>query len=441
MTSIPDSARPAHPDISGEVILGVDTHADEHVAALLSAAGAPVATASFATTAAGYRALLTWARGHGPVGRAGVEGTGSYGAALTRYLRHEGIAVVEVNRPDRAARRRRGKTDPVDAEAAARAVLDGRATVTPKTADGPVEMLRMFRLARASAVKSRTQAVNQLKAVLVGADPALREAVSGLTGAALVRACASLPAAQPRNVATATAYTLRCLAQRIGQLTTQARNLQRQITAVINTHAPQLLRRRGVGPDSAAALLIAAGDNPDRLHSDASFAALCGVSPIQASSGKTTRHRLNRGGDRGPTPRSTASPSPGYAATPLPAATSTGAPPRARPAARPSAASSATSPARFTAYSNPSRHRPGQHLERVDKHRGIRPRRGSSGSASVDGDPPGVNTAAIDPRRFTQTFGTDAVVWTLGLAVIVSEGRVLAHSVAAHGLIPSAAGS
>jgi len=125
-----------------------------------------------------------------------------------------------------------------------------------------------------------------------------RSAGSAPTSTALVRACASLPVAQPRDVATATAYTLRCLAQRIAQLTTQARDLERQITAVITTHAPQLLHRRGVGPDSAAALLITAGDNPDRLRSDASFAALCGVSPIQASSGKTTRHRLNRGGDR-----------------------------------------------------------------------------------------------------------------------------------------------
>jgi transposase len=126
MTSIPDSARPAHPDISGEVVLGVDTHADEHVAALLTAVGAVVATVSFPATAAGYRGLLAWARGHGPVRRAGVEGTGSYGAALARHLRRAGVPVIEVNRPDRAARRRRGKTDTVDAEAAARAVLDGR---------------------------------------------------------------------------------------------------------------------------------------------------------------------------------------------------------------------------------------------------------------------------------------------------------------------------
>jgi transposase len=300
MTSIPDSARPAHPDISGEVILGVDTHADEHVAALLTAVGGLVATASFAATAAGYRALLAWARGHGPVGRAGVEGTGSYGAALTRQLHRAGVQVIEVNRPDRAARRRRGKTDTVDAEAAARAVLDGRATVTPKTADGPVEILRLLKIAKDSAVKARTQAINQLKAVLVGADPDLREALAGLGRATLIRRCAQLPdpTTGGEGVAATVVYTLRLLARRIQHLTSETDDLTRRISAILADHAPHLLQRRGVGPDSAATLLITAGDNPDRLANEASFAALCGASPIQASSGKTRRHRLNRGGDR-----------------------------------------------------------------------------------------------------------------------------------------------
>ena len=155
--------------------------------------------------------------------RAGVEGTGSYGAALTRHLRRHGITVIEVNRPDRAARRRHGKTDTVDAVAAARAVLSGRATGTAKTDDGPVEMLRMFRLARASAVKARTQAINQLKAVIVTADPALREALTGLTNPALIRHCANLPDTAPTDVATATVYTLRRLAHRIQALTTEER--------------------------------------------------------------------------------------------------------------------------------------------------------------------------------------------------------------------------
>jgi transposase len=177
-------------------------------------------------------------------------------------------------------------------------VLSARATSTAKTGDGPVEMLRLFHLARASAVKSRTQTINQLKAVVVGADPALRDTLRGLSRTALIRHCASLPPVAPTDVATATIYTLRRLAQRIQALTAEERDLQQQITAVLHSHAPHLLQRHGVGPDSAAALLIAAGDNPDRMHSEASFAALCGVSPIEASSGKTRRRRLNRGGDR-----------------------------------------------------------------------------------------------------------------------------------------------
>ncbi|MBV1855757.1 IS110 family transposase [Catellatospora sp. NEAU-YM18] len=281
-----------------EILLGVDTHKDAHVAAVITVQGVALASAEFPTTATGYRQLLAWARSFGMLHRAGVEGTGSYGAALTRHLRRHDITVVEVNRPDRAARRRHGKTDTVDATAAAHAVLSTRATSTAKTGDGPVEMLRMFKLARASAVKARTQAVNQLKAVIVGADPALRDTLTGLNGSALIRHCAGLPDTPPHDVATATTYTLRHLARRIQELTDQERELQQQITAVIDAYTPHLLQRHGIGPDSAAALLITAGDNPDRMTSEASIPALCGVSPIEASSGKTRRRRLNRGGDR-----------------------------------------------------------------------------------------------------------------------------------------------
>ena len=299
MTSMPQPSLDGQPNPDGEqIILGVDTHKDVHVAAVITNLGAQIAEATFATTAAGYRRLLGWARRFGVLHRAGVEGTGSYGAALTRYLRGQEVTVIEVNRPDRAARRRHGKTDAVDALSAAHAVLSARASASAKTADGPVEMLRMFRLARASAVKSRTQAVNQLKAVLVTAEAALRDTLTGLSNAALIRRCATLPSTAPSDVATATVYTLRRLAQRIQNLTTEERELQRQITAVLHSHAPQLFQRKGIGPDSASALLVTAGDNPDRMHSEASFAALCGVSPIEASSGKTRRRRLNRGGDR-----------------------------------------------------------------------------------------------------------------------------------------------
>ncbi|MEV0734350.1 IS110 family transposase [Polymorphospora sp. NPDC050346] len=299
MPSMPATTADSAPDPTGEeIILGIDTHKDAHVAAVITALGVQVTSASFPTTAAGYRDLLTWARGFGDLRRAGVEGTGSFGAGLARYLRNQRLTVIEVNRPDRAARRRHGKTDTVDAVAAALAVLTGRAAATAKTTNGPVEMLRMFRLARASAVKSRTQAINQLKAVIVTAAAALRDTLTGLSDATLIRHCAAMPNTTPTDVDTATVYTLRRLAQRIQALTTEERDLQRQITAVLTTHAPQLLDRHGIGPDTASALLVTAGDNPDRMHSEASFAALCGVNPIEASSGKTRRRRLNRGGDR-----------------------------------------------------------------------------------------------------------------------------------------------
>ena len=283
---------------TNEVILGVDTHSDMHVAAVITALGVLLDTANFPATAAGYRALLAWVGSFGVLRRAGVEGTGSYGAALTRHLRTAGVEVIEVNAPDKPTRRRRGKTDTLDAQAAARAVLSGRASGSAKAGDGPVEMLRMLKLAKDSAVKARTQAINQLKAVLVAADPALREALSGLTTTMLIRRCAQLETTTPHDVTSAAVYTLRLLARRVQELSAQIHDLVHHITDTITRHCPRLLARRGVGPHNAAALLITAGDNPDRLHSEATFAALCGVNPLEASSGKTSRRRLNRGGDR-----------------------------------------------------------------------------------------------------------------------------------------------
>jgi transposase len=285
------------------VILGVDTHKDVHAAVVISVLGVALGSRCFPTTLTGYRELLAWAQGFGLLRRAGVECTGSYGKALARHLRGADVTVIEVNKPDRATRRRRGKTDTVDAEAAARAVLSGRAGATAKTSDGAVEMLRLFKLAKASAIKSRTQAINQLKDVVVCADPELRDGVAGLTTKALVRHCANLALPAPTDLAVtdlagATLYTLRLLAQRIQQLSAEITHLNEKLTSTIARHRPKLLAPMGIGPDCAAELLIAAGDNPDRLVSEGSFAALCGTSPVEASSGKTHRRRLNRGGNR-----------------------------------------------------------------------------------------------------------------------------------------------
>lgn len=300
MTSMPQSACPAQDALPDEVVLGVDTHRDVHVAAVVTAVGGLVATKSFPATAAGYRRMLAWARTMGVVRRAGVEGTGSYGAALSRYLRAGGIDVIDVNQPDRATRRKRGKTDAVDAESAARAVVSGRSASIAKTGDGMVEAMRLLKLARDSAVNARTKAINQLRAVLVGADPQLRESLAGLGPGSLIRACAALddPGDDSSEVQQTVIYTLRLLANRIRALKAESYELHKRLNDMVTRYAPQLLDRPGVGPDSAAALLIAAGDNPQRLRHEGSYAALCGVSPVEASSGNTQRRRLNRGGDR-----------------------------------------------------------------------------------------------------------------------------------------------
>ncbi|MFF7597880.1 IS110 family transposase [Streptomyces mirabilis] len=248
----------------------MDTHRDAHVAAVLSVMGAVLAADEFPATAAGYRDLLKRARKLGAVRRAGVEGTGSYGASMSRYLLTRGIHVFDVNRMDQADRRRRGKSDPLDAQNAARAVLSGRARARAKAGDGPVQIARMYKLTKASAVKARTQSINQLKAVLVTADPALREELAGLGNAELFRTCArftdvsSLEEVGEESVLQATRITLVLLAHRIGQLSEQIRDVDARLARLVDCHAPQLLEVVGIGPDTAVALLIAVGDNPER---------------------------------------------------------------------------------------------------------------------------------------------------------------------------------
>lgn len=280
------------------IVLGIDTHRDAHVCAALDALGRRLDVRSFATTPTGYDELMAWARGLGSVSHAGVEGTGTYGAAIMQLLRAAGVCVVEVNRPDRARRRRRGKSDPTDAEHAARAVLAGDATAVPKAQDGAVEGLRMLLVARRGAVKARTQAGNQLRCLLVTAPPAERQALARGPLAACVARCAQLEPGAAAVLVQARHQALRALARRWQQLTEELRELDAAVARLTAATAPRLLARFGVGPHTAATLLITAGDNPERLRSDAALAALCGVSPVEASSGQTTRHRLNRGGDR-----------------------------------------------------------------------------------------------------------------------------------------------
>jgi transposase len=278
---------------------GVDTHADTHTVAACDGLGRLLGHHTFPATPAGYRQLLAWLRAKGDLVAVGVEGTGSYGAGLHRFLTGCGVRVVEVDRPDRRTRRRRGKSDPIDAEAAARAVQAGTATGIPKTRDGVVEAIRCLRVARKGAIKARTAATNALHQVLVTAPGPLRAKLAPLSGKVLIDAAAQLrPGPDLNDPAHATKTTLRRLARRCQYLDTEIAEADRELQDLIRATAPQLLEQVGVGPEVAGQLMVTAGDNPDRLRSDASFAALCGASPIPASSGRTDRHRLNRGGDR-----------------------------------------------------------------------------------------------------------------------------------------------
>jgi transposase len=282
-----------------EVVLGVDTHLDFHVAVVLDHLGRRLGESKAPTTLGGYRNLLRWAERFGPVRCAGVEGTGSYGAGLARHLKDVGIPVVEVERPKRRHLKRNGKSDPKDAEAAARAVLAGEAAGVPKSADGKVEMIRTLRSARRSAVKARVHAANQLQAMLVTAPEGLRRRLGGLPTKELVTLAARFrPGAHPEDVEEATRSALRSVARRHQVLSEEIAALDVQLQRLVAEAAPELVLLPGVGTNHAATLLVLAGDNPERLRSEASFASLCGVSPVEASSGKVVRHRLNRGGNR-----------------------------------------------------------------------------------------------------------------------------------------------
>ena len=267
---------------------------------MIDTAGRVLGSAQFPATAVGYRRLLAWLRSFGTLLLVGVEGTGVYGAGLARHLHAQGVAMVEVDRPDRKVRRWQGKSDPVDAEAAARAALGGVRTGVPKQRDGQVEALRNLRVARRSAVGQRADAQRQLKALLVTAPEPLRAQLARLPLRELLATCVGLRPDVARVVdpAQAVKVALRSLARRHAALTEEIAELDTLIDPLVTAIAPRLLTLSGVGPDVAGQLLVTAGQNSDRVRSEAAFAMLCGAAPLPASSGRTTRHRLNRGGDR-----------------------------------------------------------------------------------------------------------------------------------------------
>lgn len=280
------------------IVVGVDTHKDEHVAVAVDQRGVRIGQHQCPTTVLGYAGLEDWARTFGEVSVFGVEGTGSYGAGLARFLMAQGYRVIEVSRPDRSTRRRAGKSDPIDAEMAARAVLAGVAQGSPKSGVDTVEMIRLLKSTKDSAMKARIQASNQMQAIIVTTPAGLRAKLRDLTVGELMARCSGWRQADVSTPTAAAKYTLRLLARRYMELSQEIEALNAELARLTAAVAPVLVSSFGIGPDTAATLLVTAGSNPERLKSEAAFAALCGVSPIPASSGKTNRHRLNRGGDR-----------------------------------------------------------------------------------------------------------------------------------------------
>lgn len=280
--------------------VGVDTHGETHTAAVIDTAGRFLGCSQFPANARGYAALLAWAHGFGVLLFAAIEGTGAYGAGLVRHLQGAGVELVEVDRPDRKTRRFAGKSDPLDAQAAARAGLSRVRTGTPKDRTGRVEALRNLRVARRSAVGQRADCLRRIKTLLVTAPETLRERLRDLTDGDLIDACAGLRpdrarVAQPQQAAK---IALRSLARRHAGLSEEIADLDDLIAPLVAAINPALVALNGVGPDVAGQLLVTAGENSERIRSEAAFAMLCGAAPIPASSGNTHRHRLNRGGDR-----------------------------------------------------------------------------------------------------------------------------------------------
>lgn len=283
-------------DVTG----GVDTHKDTHHAAILDQQGKLLATQGFPATAKGYQRLLAWMRSFGDLANIGVEGTGSYGVGLSTFLHSQGVSVVEVNRPNRRTRRMRGKSDPIDAEQAARAVLSREATAAPKDHTGIVESIRTLRVTRDGAVKARTAALNQLKDLVTTAPESLRAQFRGRSLTTTARACQRLrpnqdTLADPLHAVKAAMHSLAC---RIRDLSAEIAALTKQLATLVAQAAPRTTDLLGISTEHAGQLLVTAGNNPERMHSESAFTALCAACPIPASSGKTNRHRLNPGGDR-----------------------------------------------------------------------------------------------------------------------------------------------
>lgn len=284
----------------GAMVGGVDTHADTHTLAVLNTQGRVQFTETFSADHSGYDALVDRLNHCGNVDVIGVEGTNSYGAGLTRFLREHGFTVKEVLRPTRQVRRLNGKSDPVDAIQAARSVLSGDGISEPKDTTTPAESLRFLLVGREALVSSAASLIVTIKSLLVTAPEELRARYRDMSNLKLIAALArSRPLAEGLDVpAVGAAHALRDLARTYQEMNARATRLETQIRDILTTHYPAVLDIYCAGPVSAAQLVVTTGGNPHRVRNEAAFAQLCGVAPIPASSGKTVRHRLNRGGDR-----------------------------------------------------------------------------------------------------------------------------------------------
>lgn len=288
--------QPVHVDL----VAGVDTHSQTHTMAILTITGKVVSTVTYPADHDGYQALISGLRAAGNVTVIGVEGTGSYGAGLTRALTGAGYAVKEVLRPSRQTRRLRGKSDPIDAVEAARAVIAGNGVSEPKDTETVTESLRLLLATRTQLIRMMTVFTNTIKQMLITAPEPVRARYRDLPTPVLMK---QLAATRPSphtldDTSTAAVYALRTLARSRRDAEQEATDLEQHMHTLIRAWYPQMLTIYGAGTISAAKLIVTAGGNPTRIRGEAAFAALCGVSPIPASSGKTTRYRLNRGGDR-----------------------------------------------------------------------------------------------------------------------------------------------
>lgn len=282
-----------------DVVIGADTHRDSHaIAAVRSFDGAVLASLSISADAAGYEAALVFAAQHAPGRRAwALEGTGSYGRGLARTLAATGERVVEIDRPTRTTNRSNAKSDQLDAVRAARTALGRQQHATPRI-NPTNDALGVLVSTRQGAINARTAALNQLHALIVIAPDTIRARLRGQTTPILLRRARTLRAAPSTPVdARAIIQTIQLTARRVKQLSREATTLERAIHSLVTQTAPQLLAEPGIGPITAAQVLIS-WSHPGRVRSEAAFAHLAGAAPIPASSGQTTRHRLDRGGDR-----------------------------------------------------------------------------------------------------------------------------------------------